>query len=71
MFADLLLVMENSSTVKIILDPLEMENQSLYVLDELNDLHLSVNDVSNILAYSVMSIGKYCPSIFVQIKRHK
>ena len=35
-----------------------MENQSSYVSHELNDLHLNLNDVSNILAYSLMSIGK-------------
>ena len=54
-FSDLFFVMENSTTVNIIV---EMDNQSLDVPHELNDLHLSVNDVSNILAYSVMSISK-------------
>ena len=51
--------MENSTTVSKIMDPLEMENQSLDVLHDLNNLHLNVNDVSNILAYSVMSCGKW------------
>ena len=48
-------VMENLTAWK---KPLDIENNRSGFPHQLNDLNLNLNDISNILAYSVMSIGK-------------